>query len=268
MIKISTKSKYFQLTALAALVAGLAPGLADLAVAQTADGEAPASEDVCADLEGVQYGQCNAYCEAMDCHLGDGIRASATACDKALERYRAKFAEDPPCISGNCASRCIAEAMDYFGQCMAKGIPELKCAGIAKKYFSMCFNDVCPRECYDACMDQCLGGGGSIKVCSGKCRPECYPRYTCSGRCDQQHGNALFRCALDYNIEQCGGEPECEAINADKLAACDAAANASHQACLVACEPAPGDVCSKEDEECGGFEVKCQVDGVPLKGFP
>jgi hypothetical protein len=54
-----------------------------MSLAQTADGETPAEEPVCDDLNGALYGLCVAYCEAMDCHLGDQF-ASDRACERVL----------------------------------------------------------------------------------------------------------------------------------------------------------------------------------------
>ena len=73
-----------------ALLAALSP---TPALAQTPDGETPAVEDVCDLHSGAAYGLCNAYCEAMDCHLGtDGDpttepSASEVACGKVLNRF-------------------------------------------------------------------------------------------------------------------------------------------------------------------------------------
>jgi hypothetical protein len=57
-----------------------------MSLAQTADGETPAAEPVCDDLSGALYGLCVAYCEAMDCHLGDQF-ASDEACERVLTNY-------------------------------------------------------------------------------------------------------------------------------------------------------------------------------------
>lgn len=57
-------------------------------VAQTADGATPAEEDVCADESGRAKGLCNAYCEAMDCELGELANASPKACTKVKQNYQ------------------------------------------------------------------------------------------------------------------------------------------------------------------------------------
>ena len=73
-----------------ALLAAMTPGTA---AAQTPDGETPAVEQVCAEEAGAAFGLCNAYCEAMDCHLADdgddltSPSASETACLKVENRY-------------------------------------------------------------------------------------------------------------------------------------------------------------------------------------
>lgn len=75
---------------------GLCLTFAGLAAAQTADGQTPAEEDVCDGESGAAYGLCNAYCEAMDCHL-DEPSASATACQKVGSRFEQITGRRPPC---------------------------------------------------------------------------------------------------------------------------------------------------------------------------
>ena len=68
-----------------------------MSLAQTADGMTPAEEQVCDDLNGALYGLCVAYCEAMDCHLGDQF-ASDRACERVLTNYMSHSdGEMPPC---------------------------------------------------------------------------------------------------------------------------------------------------------------------------
>ena len=70
---------------------------APMSLAQTADGETPAEEQVCDDLNGALYGLCVTYCEAMDCHLGDQF-ASEEACERVLTNYMTHSDGDmPPC---------------------------------------------------------------------------------------------------------------------------------------------------------------------------
>jgi hypothetical protein len=75
-----------------------------ISLAQTADGMTPAEEQVCDDLNGALYGLCVAYCEAMDCHLGDQF-ASDRACERVLTNYMTHSDGDmPPChgpVEGN-----------------------------------------------------------------------------------------------------------------------------------------------------------------------
>jgi hypothetical protein len=68
-----------------------------MSLAQTADGETPAEETVCDEFSGAMYGLCVAYCEAMDCHLGDQF-ASDRACERVLTNYMTHSDGDmPPC---------------------------------------------------------------------------------------------------------------------------------------------------------------------------
>lgn len=62
--------------------------------AKTPDGETPSEELVCSDYEGAAFGLCNAYCEAMDCHLGPGAKASQRACMQVRENFKKKTGED------------------------------------------------------------------------------------------------------------------------------------------------------------------------------
>jgi hypothetical protein len=61
-------------------------------------------EPVCDDLNGALYGRCVAYCEAMDCHLGDRF-ASDRACEQVLTNYMTHSDGGmPPChgpVEGN-----------------------------------------------------------------------------------------------------------------------------------------------------------------------
>ena len=62
--------------------------LAPWSFAQTADGDTPAVEQTCDDLDGALYGLCVAYCEAMDCDDGDHL-ASDQACERVWNNYMA-----------------------------------------------------------------------------------------------------------------------------------------------------------------------------------
>ena len=52
--------------------------------------------DVCATEEGVAYGLCKAYCEAMDCD-SDTFKASDKACIKIYDKFVEYTGREPPC---------------------------------------------------------------------------------------------------------------------------------------------------------------------------
>lgn len=54
--------------------------------ALTPDGVTPAEENICDEFSGKAYGTCNAFCEAMDCHL-DPTTANSTGCAKVMEQF-------------------------------------------------------------------------------------------------------------------------------------------------------------------------------------
>lgn len=66
------------------------------APASTPDGLPPSLETVCDVYSGAAFGTCNAYCEAMDCHL-DEPNASARACERKRDKFIALTGETPPC---------------------------------------------------------------------------------------------------------------------------------------------------------------------------
>ena len=89
----------------AGLVLGLSLSTTPTATASTPDGETPAEETVCDDLDGAEFGLCNAYCEAMDCDLAydEDPETEPHASDRACEQVLANFqkhsgGEDPPCL--------------------------------------------------------------------------------------------------------------------------------------------------------------------------
>ena len=90
------KIHMLRLGLIALLTLGLCLTVAGMAAAQTADGETPAEEDVCDGESGAAYGLCNAYCEAMDCHL-DEPNASAKACEKVGSKFEQITGRRPPC---------------------------------------------------------------------------------------------------------------------------------------------------------------------------
>jgi len=89
----------------AGLVLGLSLSTTPTATASTPDGETPAEETVCDDLDGAEFGLCNAYCEAMDCELAYDAdpetepHASDRACEQVLANFQKQSGgEDPPCL--------------------------------------------------------------------------------------------------------------------------------------------------------------------------
>jgi hypothetical protein len=94
--------KTFQ-AALASLV--LFGGIASTSIASTPDGETPANEGVCDQLQGGSpglYGLCVAYCEAQDLDL---VGNKPTPNNRILANYRKKMrAGDPdmPCLQVPC----------------------------------------------------------------------------------------------------------------------------------------------------------------------
>ncbi len=85
------------------------PGGASVGAAQTEpmqfgtpDDDPPSVETVCDGESGAAFGLCNAYCEAMDCDLGEEANASPTACGKVRDRYMQLTGEDLPCEASVC----------------------------------------------------------------------------------------------------------------------------------------------------------------------
>ena len=76
---------------------------AGAAAAQTPDGETPAEELLCDKENGAAFGLCNAYWEAMDCHLADDgdpltePAASEQACTKVGSKFKNITGRDVPC---------------------------------------------------------------------------------------------------------------------------------------------------------------------------
>jgi hypothetical protein len=65
----------------------------------TPDGQPPSEETVCNSLDGVLFGLCNAYCEAMDCD-SPNPQASPTACSKVLDNFKKHSGgQVPPCVA-------------------------------------------------------------------------------------------------------------------------------------------------------------------------
>lgn len=90
--------------AAAVLVAGLI-GVATPVSASTPDGQTPANEGVCDELQGATpglYGLCVAYCEAQDL---DSVNGGKMPNEKILANYRKKMRDgdpDMPCVQAPC----------------------------------------------------------------------------------------------------------------------------------------------------------------------
>ena len=78
------------------------------AQAKTPDMQTPSMETVCDLYSGAAFGVCNAYCEAMDCHL-DEPRASERACTRKRDRFVELTGHAPPCELA-----CPCSAIDAF----------------------------------------------------------------------------------------------------------------------------------------------------------
>lgn len=85
-------------------------------IAETADGETPAVEDVCAGQIGAAFGLCNAYCEAMDCDSADPL-ASPEACGRVQDKYQTLTGANLPCENA-CPCADFAMAPSEFGWVM------------------------------------------------------------------------------------------------------------------------------------------------------
>lgn len=94
------------LGAVTGLVFGLALSATPSVNASTPDGETPAEETVCDNLDGAEYGLCTAFCEAMDCHYhydGDDTteaNADLEACERVWDNFLKHSDTDPPCLDG------------------------------------------------------------------------------------------------------------------------------------------------------------------------
>lgn len=165
-------------TSLAAGIASasliLAVGGGSVARAQTADGETPAEETVCDEEMGALKGLCNAYCEAMDCHLDEGIHASPEACGRVLENYHKKSGNiDPPCLEAGCAETAAREADAAFYECLeSPKCDERTCIKIAQSTFNIAFA-ACQKQCLPECKqeyDECLVLAGGDKEAARLCK--------------------------------------------------------------------------------------------------
>lgn len=105
----------FSLGLLALAVPALANG--------TPDGQPPSEETVCSSLDGVLFGLCNAYCEAMDCDSPQP-QASPTACARVLSNFMKHSGGQPP----PCAVTCpCPESLPLFADLVAGNVDVQQC---------------------------------------------------------------------------------------------------------------------------------------------
>jgi hypothetical protein len=105
----------FSLGLLALAVPALANG--------TPDGQPPSEETVCSSLDGVLFGLCNAYCEAMDCDSPQP-QASPTACARVLGNFMKHSGGQPP----PCAVTCpCPESLPLFADLVAGNVDVQQC---------------------------------------------------------------------------------------------------------------------------------------------
>lgn len=89
--------------------------------AGTADWQTPAQETICDDLTGAAGGLCNAYCEALDCHL-DNPQGSDQACQRLLSQFLQIAGVNPPC-----EQQCPCVELTLYGQIMDGTVPAQEC---------------------------------------------------------------------------------------------------------------------------------------------
>lgn len=222
-------------------LAGLFTGL-PIAGAQTPDGETPAEEDVCSELSGAQYGLCNAYCEALDCHLPE-LTDSKQACETVLNNYR-KHSDgiDPPCVASACADECRDKATEEYLACLdqcgddpkCKDLSEKDCLIRAKKSFISCLRP-CILECSEDCVAQCTDGDGLLdKACLKDCQSSCKgippwepPASDCELACEDAADDEEALCLKK------GGDPKtCACRRQDLLAVCLKGCGIKAEPCL------------------------------------
>ena len=146
------------------------------ASAQTSDGETPAMESVCDDETGTLKGLCNAYCEAMDCHLDEAIHAAQAACDRVLANYRKKSGDlDPPCLNAGCAATAAAHANAGYESCLADRTCDT-CNLLAKNTFDLI---------YDSCRGNCSGRDSACRVELNDCSTACGGDHDCVVQCKE-----------------------------------------------------------------------------------
>ena len=138
--------------------------------AVTPDGQTPAEEMVCVDEVGALKGLCNAYCEAMDCNLDEGVHASPKACERVLANYHSKSGDiDPPCLDSGCAATATADANAVYAACTTKTTCGSKhCVFRARSKFNRVYS-VCVNDCRTACADSVTSCRGEAKADYADC---------------------------------------------------------------------------------------------------
>lgn len=166
------------------------------ALAQTPDEMTPAEETVCSEEEGALKGLCNAFCEAMDCHLNEGIHASPKACGKVLANYHKKSGDiDPPCLDSGCSATSTAAANEFYALCItnASNCNELKCAHGARKTYIRLYQG-CVRDCSTSCSLDYNACTITAKVAYKACLVDAGNDTDAQLLCKSTHGNAISQC--------------------------------------------------------------------------
>ena len=126
---------------------GLAFG-ATTTFASTPDGQTPAEETACDTFNGVAYGLCNAYCQAMDCDTG--AYADDDACDAVALQFEDLTGEPLVCpddggqVGDGCRDQCDVEYKYSVEQCASQSTRE--------QYFRC---TVRATDRYDRCVERC-----------------------------------------------------------------------------------------------------------------
>lgn len=211
-------------TILGTLMLG-ALALAPPAWAETPDGETPAEESICDNEVGARKGLCNAFCEAMDCHLDEGIHASPKACDKVLANYQSKQGKgdnlNPPCLLSGCAQTATKAANDYYYACIEnpKGCNEAACAKGAQSRY---------RLIYKKCIAQCRAG------------------------CRAEYNSCRKQVEIDFQFcIEAAGDPNDPA--------CVAARNEGHQECAKANTQCTSECSSRDDPNYDAPDEQCPI---------
>jgi hypothetical protein len=131
-------------------------------------GDVPADETVCDDWKTTRFfGQCNAYCEAMDCnHRAD----DSESCVEALAKFRDDTGEDPPCLVPPPLGNCLTPNEDA-------GCENAACEATVCSIDPYCCNDVwdglCTGEAAMLCESPIFGDCLTSNPTKGCENPEC-----------------------------------------------------------------------------------------------